>query len=1432
MKSVRLLIRNAFRSAKQTIGEIIGLSLLIFLVSLIISLIFSMSSSIFRADDALRKNSNLRDAVVQIDNSKQVNISDSSLGEKYFDDLKESSQELYQEAIINELAAVYNFNWTRTEGRTFSELQNDSQSILIKAVAKFGTGKNIDRADSISSSVDKMLITDGNNFSTDVNESSHQVVLQKTFAEKNKIKIGDIIRMQKDSNEQGDQLVVTKNSTIKNNLDKELNGSHWYSFSKENPNSVGYRATQYANAFWFEVVGFGVSSDFMMPVIDQTTTLPNIKKDMIAYVDPNVFGFGKANQVNKNIFSYSAADAKLQLVSNYDREVYFSIKSNTNEKLNLKKINRDYSAMAGFKLDQKIIFDTNDSDYQYVSRIKTFKSIANIYNIIVAVLLLIVAGIAVITIILITVKHVESVQKQMGTFKAIGYHRITLLGNFVAIPLITSAIGCVVGYLANLGLAIVILHQFQNYFNIDFGGITFNFWSFIGSIIICFVFICFISFLAVFVVLRKKPLQLLSGNAEKRVNFISKIVKKSTIGNSFNARLRGALISSSVGKIVAMVFTIFLSTILLSMTVMAPKIMQDNMKATFNGLNYSTSVEYTTPVWNNPLSFYRTFNQTYDASGEAASDGWGMNNSDNSEKGNVKVLQTPFADEYKGNSYLGVSTLPYNKANDDLDVNKIVSNIIDNKISSYYYSYDKTDVAANGSGMLNMSASSYSKLAFEGWKTMSTQFLSSLNNVEIDDSQIGLVIPTLSVQWPDYVKLLGGAVGYYNSDMLQNEHNPKAMFETLQLFYKKYANGLPLKYLVDDTDDVATNYINMIGGTDDKGKHIAKGFAKTQQGTDENKNKIYLDLSEVTSEKYYDSLKIKNNSEFTFTFEGETIDLNTFVSDKNTSEEFYKELNTELARWIYGTILNKIGTIILETGYSRAPYFVQQKLFDALKNNSQYSISFNVAPYDSKVDDIGTMLTGTYKQKNGSESDLKIYGLDQDQKTIDLGVDFSALQSNYENVKPIVINETLAKKYGVTKGSNINISYDDQEIQKVGADGQVHSACLSTETNCDDEFVTNVGMEDPTFKYTPESGMAYYSKKGSYYGGTQAVTSATVAGNKMAGANAQSSTKITDSLKSVDNGQTFISTTSKPITFKVVGIQKSFGKAQAWTTNDVANKLLHYDVTEKYLYQKFFRPQFLNTLNESNESVDRFNNFVLPETLDELITNSATDSESSDALKMFHNLYPVFNYKNSIDKTMYDIDQTLITSQSYGDYSASGLNGGNEIDAKGNITKYYAGLGQGGTKTIYPITQARQILEQITDIVNLVIIMFIILALAVSLTIILVTVNIIIRENVSFIATMKILGYSNRNITTHILRMYIGGIVFAFIAGYLAAWFGTVALGNMLAMKSSWVLPISFYWWYPFAIMAIIVGIYAITISIGWYNIQKVSPLVALQYQK
>jgi len=47
--------------------------------------------------------------------------------------------------------------------------------------------------------------------------------------------------------------------------------------------------------------------------------------------------------------------------------------------------------------------------------------------------------------------------------------------------------------------------------------------------------------------------------------------------------------------------------------IIGPKIMSDNQKVTYTGMNYKTLTEYVNPTYNSPFSFYKTYNPNTDS---------------------------------------------------------------------------------------------------------------------------------------------------------------------------------------------------------------------------------------------------------------------------------------------------------------------------------------------------------------------------------------------------------------------------------------------------------------------------------------------------------------------------------------------------------------------------------------------------------------------------------------------------------------------------------------------------------------------------------------------------------------------------------------------------------------------------------------------------
>ncbi|WP_342258824.1 ABC transporter permease [Spiroplasma endosymbiont of Dioctria linearis] len=1469
MKGIRLLLKNAFKAAGKNKPQIIGLSLLVMLVSLVISVLGATSTRIVGAYNYLNTQSNLRDYVLDINLEDKILEPDENgkdIKEWETDKKLVKDDMLYQQYIMNQIALKYDLDVSFTEARLISGLYGKKGDIRIKAIAKINSDLN--------KGVDKLVISKGRSFK----ENAKEVVIGESYAKQNGIKIGDIVRI--NSDKYGNDLLVKNtqgNSTEVKQLNEDLkNMKDVQTFLNSN---------SYKNQVWFEVVGIGTSADFTTPIMDETTIMPNINNELLMYMDPSWMGYEstgynftkvteeettKREIVQKNMASYIVSNAKVVVTSENDREAYISVKSSnkSNNKL-LDNLEKEYKTWADIKIDSKYIFASNDPLYKFSTRITTFKSIMTGYNSMATGLIVVIVAIAGFTTVLTTKKQVELQSRQIGCLKSLGYKKREIVNNFIALPLIVSILGALMGYIISIFIETIIVNIFSNYFNIAFFGFKFNIVSFCSSIIGLWIGLTLLAFIIGYWTIRLPALTLLKGGDDKVINKFSMYIKSLFSKRSFNPRLRAALLTTSLGKLVGVSATMLLSATLITTTIVAPKVMKDNMIATFNGMNYENMVEYTQPIANNPWSFQRTYNPNWDSEKE----GWGQYDDEilirNSGNGTDIGGQTGPAGFAKGwTAYPTTDGYdPIAKENGKIiNWEKVYLELLEGKISPYYYTYD---IAKNDKFF-------WTEFSYLNWKNMSTKLLQNLDKANVSGLGAGEALKQLQAQWPDYTNLVNNE---FTKMIKENpDLNDLKKYANLMInFYSKYTKGLKLNYnnmIVGEGDNAyidpnkAKNNMNDIIKNDYKG-----GFLKAKGVND-----YWFKGQDLSSDKLTSYMQIDESETAQFTFKWKDEDfinpINIDKQDINNLEEkdkqMLKNLNTALTLWFGSVIDGRMGLAVLQTTYTRSPYFVQEYMKNAIENNENYNITFNLIPYDNTKDEIGTMLNTAFLTKTGKTENAKIFGINNNSKMVSLknkkGADLNEVvfSKNYSNKIPLVINESFNKKIGKEVGQTISLKVLREMLTK-------ENKVLNLEK--DIKYGHNiVKNEKLNFKeLRTQSTYGYYTNGGIYANNSAAlastggVDSSSIGGINIAAKYADKATNPIDIYKSYKNGEVKINSKYDNVEFIIAGVQNGYGQPQGWISNENANEIMQYDQVKKYNFENWFAREYpqknplYNFEKFSNGDEEKIQGVTLEEfiqevydgkrTYEDFIANVQRSKEGSSWRNMnqlYENLYPVFNYKYSYDNNIVDLTQGFSVSSKIGDFSSVGLNGSFETisvpcpeenstrDDENQCTtvdpeKFNQGYGIGTLSTMLPKEQTRQILGQVTDLINLIIIMFITIAIIVSATIILLTTSLIIFENKQFIATMKTLGYSNSYVVRQILGMYILPILIMYVIGFIAGWYIFVIIADFLALNTAWVLPVNFSLWLPFTVFAVIATIYIVTFAIGWKNIQKINPLEALK---
>ncbi|WP_425380569.1 hypothetical protein [Spiroplasma endosymbiont of Stenodema calcarata] len=318
MPGFKLLLKNNFKNTVKNKIQFVGLVILVFLTSFIFTIIEVSKQRVENNYNTFisAQVSNQHDFIVNFADTNYVK--NANKGADQFENITDSNirQNVILEFLKQQLdnkAKSESFYYNRVEARTFS-LGNNK---IIKAVTL-----------NHHQMIDRFIVATGmpidfymQYYESINNETRRWIYLTPQFAQKNNIKINDIIRLQTDQ----------YGTTIKV-ADSELKKVDLTSYQHQDINKW-LPSSSYKNQNWFRVVGFGQSADYITPIIDASHPFPNMKNEGIAYVDPRLFGLVETTVADKTGQSYevTALDLAKQVLipeSQLDREIYYVGKFN------------------------------------------------------------------------------------------------------------------------------------------------------------------------------------------------------------------------------------------------------------------------------------------------------------------------------------------------------------------------------------------------------------------------------------------------------------------------------------------------------------------------------------------------------------------------------------------------------------------------------------------------------------------------------------------------------------------------------------------------------------------------------------------------------------------------------------------------------------------------------------------------------------------------------------------------------------------------------------------------------------------------------------------------------------------------------------------------------------------------------------------------
>ncbi|RUO86530.1 ABC transporter permease [Spiroplasma endosymbiont of Megaselia nigra] len=1218
--------------------------------------------------------------------------------------------------------------------------------------------------------IDKFIVANGMPLSfymkylLSINEETmHWIYLTPEFASKNNIKINDIIRLQPDR----------YGTTIKV-ADSELKGVDLTSYEREDINKW-LPKSPYSNENWFRVVGFGQSADYVTPIIDAGHPFPNMKNEGIAYLDPRLFGLVEdtVEDTAGNKYPVTKLDLTKQILipeSQLEQEIYYVGKF---QQTKVDQMRSNYSQTINNYLNTDQGKHIGLNGY-YVKTLSTGLPIAtfrtdNRYEF---------------------AKRITYFTSTLSAFISGSYILITILliiSFFVLILVIRrqiDATGPQNGLLRALGyrrrlltfsyisypLMIALIVEIVGYVTGISGQFTvkYLFGSYFNLPYGNFVFAPLALVTCVlFIFALLTCVTMVSGTIMMVSRTPLQLIRKEK--------------TVSHGRFKKIVYKIFAIRKTFDARFQAVQLSNSIGKMVGVSLTMIISTIMITMSTTIPIILQNNIRYSYEG------DNYKTLVEYNSP---IYNLPTSFLRTYDP------SQKPWDSKNSLLtstnmttDVNQYLTDFETGQINSENFAptYQADDM----------------RLLL--YRNISKEFLQSNKLISSDP---GLYKAICSTTWGDYndfaLNLLTKSTieQYLRTTETAREHID--ILEKSRLFYWKYRETVGLKIKRADYFDLRGNLnlndklINNIFTQSDYKRDFGEGNPTITLAN----NHFRPALEQPLSVSFYDVLNSATGNEF-----------NTRL----------KKPMYDLYNWIYAYFVENVNQCFIQGVYSRSPQTVRLKMQEAFnQNNGNFNLTFGVIPFNPLTDDRGTMINA---ELNSIE--FKIYGINRTFKNQALtnknGANLNEKLFTASN--NIVLNESLAKSLNVTVGNQITPYLirkalvdsnqgvtSDQILQGwdgsyvTGDDAQAQGRVGKLMFNGDNKYKNKV--IDENNEYVLESKIDAIDPN---------FTKPSILNDKIV------------------DGSYRISNQMNNQTFTVVGITNQYGSPRAWINEDRAQQLLGYDKTRNYLLQLFLN-EWMNSFIRKNpeltpsrkESLNLLEKFIKDHSSthvnnlwNKFVEYWSVHQSAVNWIAVFENEYPIFNYKISNSAKIDDIETGLGTSQLFGDYSFYGLNGG--IRSKISYPPY----ANSTFGSLMPIASAQAILGNISKAVNGIIFFIIGISFVLSFMIIILTSNIVIAENQTIIATMKVLGYRNRYITKLVIGMYIPIIVIMTIAGFGFGWLFLIIF-NMILIRIGIVLPLFMNVTIPFIAIGSGLLLYFIAYLISWFNMNRINPLIAI----
>lgn len=314
----------------------------------------------------------------------------------------------------------------------------------------------------------------------------------------------------------------------------------------------------------FKVVGFTYAPDYIYPLISFSVPIFDEKDNNVIYVNKN--DYDKITGIIDNSYAVKY---------NFKADRKFIMRSANVD---------DNDPMVKVFNEEGIVTDMNT--FQRVGRIGALQIEFASDRLFAKYFLYLLLSISVLIILVITKKRIDDERLQIGVLKSLGYKRTSIATSYLVYPIVGSIIGGIIGYFVGIAVHSPIAGILRSYYTVPLSNYHIRFDYLATSIFVPMLVLSILSYLIAFVMLRKKPLDLLKEGSNLKVNFFSKLLNKFTRLLPFNLRFKYSLAFRSIGKLLIVTITSFATGLLITLILIGSNLFNKAIEKSFEGIKY------------------------------------------------------------------------------------------------------------------------------------------------------------------------------------------------------------------------------------------------------------------------------------------------------------------------------------------------------------------------------------------------------------------------------------------------------------------------------------------------------------------------------------------------------------------------------------------------------------------------------------------------------------------------------------------------------------------------------------------------------------------------------------------------------------------------------------------------------------------------------